>query len=217
MIEIPLNIQRSKIQTRLVAYYVTFAIVTVVFVTYFAYAQAAKSLRLTVEDKLSTVAQLKADILNQWVDEQQQNAIFLASLPELRSLSGILLDLNSSFIERDGARAKLTSLVTLIAQRSTDFHDIQIIDPGGEIVVSASSSNIGASQADQPFFMEGQTRTYVQSFYDSDLFGDITLTVATPLFDSNNKRIGILALHLNMKRVNSKVRERKDLNTDNTS
>ena len=120
MVKSSSNILKSKIQTRLIVYYVAFAITTVASVTYFAYTQAVKSLRSTVEDKLHTVAELKVDFLNRWVDEQQRNAIFLASLPELRRLSGILLNPEILPVDRNHAREELTSLVTLIAQRTTD-------------------------------------------------------------------------------------------------
>ena len=90
------TIPRLKIQTKLVIYYVTFALITLAAVIYFAYTQAIQSLKNTVEDKLNTVAVLKQYNLNQWVDEQQRNAVFLANLPELRSLSGKLLNPESS-------------------------------------------------------------------------------------------------------------------------
>jgi len=212
MVKFSENVQKSKIQTRMIVYYVAFAIVTVASVTYFAHTQAANSLRSTVEDKLQTVAELKVGFLNHWVDEQQRNAIFLASLPELRTLSGILLNPESTPGNRNRARDELTSLVTLIAQRATDFQDVQIIDSDGRIVISASALNIGKSQSGQPFFTEGQTKTFTQGFYKSDLFGKTTLTVATPLFDDKEKRVGVLALHFNMRQVDDIIGENHDLN-----
>src|SRR5512145_2037342 len=115
------KIPPSKIQTRLVIYYVTFAMITLAAVIYFAYTQALQSLRNTVEDKLSTVAELKSDSLNQWVDEQKRNAVFLANLPELRSLSGELLHPESSIQTRHLAGRELTNLLKVIVQRSDDF------------------------------------------------------------------------------------------------
>ncbi|MEP7134663.1 MAG: PAS domain S-box protein, partial [Chloroflexota bacterium] len=212
MYKLSKQIQKSNIQTRLIVYYVAFALATVAMVAYFAYTQAAKSLRSTVEDKLHTIAELKVDFLNHWVDEQQRNAIFLASLPELRTLSGVLLNPAALPADHDLARDHLTSLVTLIAQRTTDFQDVQIIDPDGNIVISAATVNVGKSQFGQPFFTEGQTRTYTEGFYKSDLFGKTTLTIATPLFDDKEKRIGVFALHFNMKQVDNFIREDLDLN-----
>ncbi len=196
----------------MIAYYVIFALITVASVAYFAYTQAEQSLRSTVEDKLDTIAGLKAGFLNEWVDEQQRNAIFLASLPELRALSGILLNPESLPVARDHARDELTSLVTLIAQRATDFQDVQIIDQDGVIIISAAPSNVGKSQLEQPFFAQGQTTTYPQRFYKSDLFGKTTLSVGTPLFDDHNKRVGVLALHFNMRQVDNIIREDVELN-----
>lgn len=204
------TIPRPKIQTKLVIYYVTFAVITLAAVIYFAYTQAIQSLQDTVEDKLNTVAELKQDSLNQWVDEQQGNAVFLANLPELRSLSGKLLSLGSSAQAQVPARQELTNLLKVIVQRTDDFQDIQIINSEGRIVVSAIPELVGQSQWEQPFFSQGRSKTYTQTFYTSDLLGGNTLTVATPLFDPSQKRIGVLALHFNMKRVDRIIHDDKE-------
>jgi PAS domain S-box-containing protein len=199
--------RQPKIQTRLVFYYVTFAVITVVTVIYFAYAQATYSLQTTVEDKLTTVAELKKDSLNQWVDEQQRNIIFLSSLPELRSLSGKLLNPEWPLEDRIGAHDELTKLLNIIVQRTADFQDIQIMDLKGHIVVSVIPTLVGVSQEDQPFFLEGVNKTFTQTFYHSKLLGSTTVTVSTPLFDDAQKRVGVLALHFNMKRVDTIMHE----------
>ncbi len=202
----------SKIQNRLVRYYIVFAVVTVLLVTSLTYIQAARSLRLTVEDKLNTIAGLKQDNLSRWVDDQQSTAIFLASLPSLRSYVGRILDAETLQQDRTSAKVGLTQLITLIAQRTADYRDIQVLDLNGNIILSVAPGNIGISQANQPFFEEGQEKTFVQDFYESDLFGSTTLTVATPLFDTENKRVAVLVLHFNMKRVDDIVRESRNLN-----
>jgi len=53
-----------------------FAVATVTAVIYFAYSLAIQSVQDTVEVQLTTVARLKKDSLDQWVDDQQRNAIF---------------------------------------------------------------------------------------------------------------------------------------------
>jgi PAS domain S-box-containing protein len=206
MFEFLKNTQNSKIQNRLVRYYIVFAVLTVALVTYLTYIQAEQSLRLTVEDKLNTIAVLKGDSLKQWVDEQQSFTMFLASLPELRSLSGVMLNPKATQQDQLSAHDELTQLVTLIAQRTSDYQDIQILDLHGKIIASASPGYIGTLQTDQPFFIEGQKSIFVQDFYESTLFGDTTLTIASPLFDVDNKRVGVLALHFNMQRVDDIVR-----------
>ena len=191
----------TGIQARLIVYYTIFAVITVAFVAGVAYVQAAASLRANVEEKLATVAGLKMDFLNQWVDDQQRNVIFLASLPELRTLSGILLDPASSAGERMQAQENLTAFMTIIAQRSTDIQDVEILNEDGIIVASVYSLNVGRSQSDQTFFLEGRSKTHIQPFYRSVLFDKTTLTIATPLFDNDDKRLGVFVLHFNMRSV----------------
>ncbi len=206
------KLHRFNIQTKLVVYYTTFALITLGAVVIISYNQAVDSLESTVEDKLSVIAGLKINSLDHWVDEQQRNVVFLASLPELRFLSGQLLDSNSPEEERNAARAELTDLLTVIVQRTADFQDIQIIDMNGKIAVSMIPGINGTSQADQPFFIEGVSQTFTQPFYESSLLGRITLTVSTPLFDNSQKRVGVLALHFNMKRVDDIIRENPGMN-----
>ena len=119
---------KTNLRTRLVGYYLFFAIVSVGIMTYFTYLQAANSLEASVEDKLITIAFIEEDNINRWVDEQQRTASFLASLPELRALSGQLLASDSSAVERQQANRELTSLIKLIISRTSEFHDIQILD-----------------------------------------------------------------------------------------
>ncbi len=146
------------------------------------------------------------------MDEQQRTASFLASLPELRALSGQLLASDSSAVERQQANRELTSLIKLIISRTSEFHDIQILDARGVIVISAVPKYIGISQADQPYFIEGSSKSYIQSFYSSALIGDTTLTISTPLFNAEQVRVGVLALHLNMKRLDRIIQAKQGLN-----
>jgi signal transduction histidine kinase len=212
MFRFPLDVKKIKIQIKLVAYYGIFAMLTIATVAWFAYMQAARALEVSVEDKLNTIAQLKRDSLNQWVDEQQRLTIFLSNLPELRSLSGEMLDQNISSDRQHNARQKLTDLVLLIVQRTSDFSDIEILDLNGEILVSAIQGNVGFSQAGQPYFIQGQTKTFVQNFYRSDILDGTVITVSTPLFDSGQRRVGVFAVHINMRRADRIVRENRTLN-----
>lgn len=207
-----LPIRNLNIQTRLVVYYITFALFTVSVVIYFSYVQAVKSLQATVEDKLNVIAALKTENLNHWEDEQQRNAVFLANLPELRSLAGQLLNPMSPPTAKDIAHRQLTDLLKIIVQRTAYFQDIQILDLKGNVAVSLIPGLIGTSQADETYFKEGISKTFMQPFYESSALKTITLTVATPLFDISQKRVGMLALHLNMKQVDEIIRQNSGMN-----
>ncbi len=209
---IPSFFRGFRIRTRLVIYYATFALLTLSAVVYLSYRQAVVSIQKTMEDKLAVIADLQMSELDHWVDEEQRNAIFLASLPELRSYAGILLEDDSTEESRENARQQLTHLLGIIVQRTADFHDIQILDLSGNIVISMIPGNNGLSQADQSFFTEGTSQTFSQPFYESPLLGSTAMTVSTPLFDNSQKRVGVLVLHFNMKRVDAIFRESQGMN-----
>lgn len=193
--------RQPKIKTRLVVYYIAFAVATVVAVNYFAYTQATRSLETAVVDRLNTVASLKKESLDQWVDARQRDAESLASLPEMRSLSEQLLTSTSSLPSGETTPRQLAALLNVAIRHTEDFQDIQIIDLDGRVVASIVPSLVGVSQADQPFFIHGLSKTFIQNFYHSDLLGGTILTVATPLYNASEERVGVLALHFNMKRL----------------
>ena len=204
-------IQQFGIRTRLVVYYIAFAAATVGAVIYFAYTGTIRSLETAVEDRLKTVAVLKQDSLDQWVDEQRRNAIALANLPELQTLSEQLLAPDSSLQSRETSYRELTRLLKAAVRHIPDFQDIQIIDTSGQVIFSTVPDLVGVSQAGQPFFLQGRDQTFIQNFYHSDSFGETILTVATPLFDDSQERIGVLALHFNMSRVDQIIYQGRDL------
>jgi PAS domain S-box-containing protein len=200
-----------KIQTRLVLYYTAFAVATVAAVVYFAYTQAARSLQVAAAARVDTIAELKRDSLTQWIEEQQRDVVLLASIPELRSLAEQLLRPESSLESREDARRTLTNLFNLNVQHTADYRDVQLIDMAGRVAVSVLPDLVGVSQAEQPFFVQGLNKLFTQSFYYSDLLEGPTLTVATPLLDASQERIGVLALHFNMRRVDRLIYENQPL------
>jgi PAS domain S-box-containing protein len=193
--------RRSKIQTRLVVYYVVFAVITIAAVIYFAYTQVVRSLKTTVEERLNTVAELKKDSLSDWLERQQSDARFLANLPELRSLAGQFLSPDISLQDRESARRELLKRLEETVRQTTDLLDIQVVDLDGEIAISTMPDLVGVFQAQQPFFIQGLHETFTQNFYGSDLLGTTISTVSMPLFDNSQKQIGVLALHFNVNHV----------------
>ncbi|HSB01434.1 MAG TPA: PAS domain S-box protein [Anaerolineales bacterium] len=193
--------RQSKIQTRLVVYYLAFAVATVGAMIYFAYSQTIRSLETTVGERLNLVVELKQGNLNQWLDQSRRDVEFLANLPEFQSQVAQLLDPGSSLQDRETVRHKIMSRLTDSVQSRTELQDIQIVDRNGQVVISTIPDLVGVSQSEQPFFIQGLNDTFTQTFYHSDLFGRTILTIATPLLDDSQRTLGVLAMHFNMRRV----------------
>ena len=53
--------------------------------------------------------------------------------------------------------------------------------------------------------------TFVQKVYNSDLIGKPTITIATPLLNDRSRRMGVLAAHLNLDRLDTAILDTSDL------
>jgi hypothetical protein len=138
MRRLPSLFQKFSIRTRLVVYYLAFAFLALGAVVYVSYTRAVTSLQATMDEKLGVIARLQINDLDRWVDEQQRNAVFLASLPEFRSSCETLLKETSTAEERDFARQRLTNLLGIIVHGAVDFLDIQVVDLAGDPSVGSA-------------------------------------------------------------------------------
>lgn len=210
MSALPAFAKKTSLQVKLATYYVLFALLTVTLVTYVSYVRAEQVIETLVFDRINSIAQIKRDDLNQWVDDQQRAIAFIASLPEVRALSGRVINEETKPLDRYFARRDLASLLRLMVQRTNYFADIQILDLNGRVVISASGHHERLSQADEPYFTYGLSQTYVQKFYFSEILQSPALTISTPLFDVNQKRIGVLVIHMNMKKVDRIIQAKSE-------
>jgi signal transduction histidine kinase/HAMP domain-containing protein/ActR/RegA family two-component response regulator len=67
------------------------------------------------------------------------------------------------------------------------------------------------SQVNEEYFELGSSGTYVQPVSQSSLTAKPTITVATPLFDRDGERIGVVAANLNLERLDRIVLPAADL------
>jgi HAMP domain-containing protein len=198
---------------RLVSYFLLLSLLTVSLAVYLAYVRAAEDLQTSIFSRLQAVATLKEDGLNRWVDEQRRNVVFVAWLPEVQVQATALLgdESDSTSEAYQAAYATLSQYLKFVVTSTSDSQELFILNLDGWIVLSTDKSHEGQSQADAPYFGQGRSHTYVQKVYTSPLTGKPTITIATPLFDQSKKRVGVLAGHLNLNRIDQIILERSGL------
>jgi signal transduction histidine kinase len=213
---------------RLVGYFLLLSLLTVALVVYMAYVRATETLKESIFDRLGAVASLKEDGLNRWVDDQRRDVVFIAWLPEVRAQAGKLSlasqpgsdpdtagPAQPGRSEQDGvaqtAYALLSEYLKFVVTSTSDSEELFILDLNGDIILSTDKSHEGQSRADELYFIQGQSSTYVQNVYTSRLTGRPTITIATPLFDENKRRVGVLGSHLNLARIDRIILEHTGL------
>jgi signal transduction histidine kinase/CheY-like chemotaxis protein len=201
----------KSLMARLVGYFLLLSLLTVILMGAVVYTQAAESLQKSSYDRLRAVAVLKEASLNRWVDEQRRNLTFIAWLPEIQVQAGTLLDSASDSPSRQQAYSVLANYLTYVVSSVSDAEELFILDLNGKVVLSTNPSQEGLERSEMPYFMSGRRSTSVQPFYTDPITGKTMVTVATPVFDSQKRRVGVLAGHLNLARIERIVLERSGL------
>ncbi len=201
----------KSLMARLVGYFLLLSLPAVGLVGYMAYFQATDTLKQSVFERLNAVATLKEDGLNRWVDDQRRDVVFIAWLPEVRTQAGSLLSHEESEPEYQAAYALLSEYLKFVVTSTSDSEELFILDLNGNVVLSTDKAREGQSRADDTYFNQGKSSTYVQNVYPSRLTGKPTITIATPLFDQDKRRVGVLASHLNLARIDRIILERTGL------
>jgi len=206
----PLKFWNRSLMARLVSYFLLVSLLSVCLVGYVTYVRATETLKKSIFDRLQAVATLKEDVLNHWVDEQRRNAVFVAWLPEVQVQAGSLLGGSKTDRSYQAAYALLTEYLRFLVTSTSDSEELFIIDLNGNIVLSTNKAHEGQSQAGTRHFIHGKSRV-TQNIYTSPLNGKPTITIATPLFNKRQRRVGVLASHLNLARIDRIILERKGL------
>ncbi len=202
---------RKSLMGRLVAYFLVLSLISVGLTGYLVYNRATDALKISVFERLEAVVAFKADAFNRWIEDRRTDITFLAWLPEVRTQAGVLGRHDPADPSYKTAYRILSDYMTFVASRTYNIEELFILDSRGAIIYSTQQRNKGRSCSGMPFFIKGRSMTYVQNAYVSPVSGKLTITLSTPLFDRNGRRIGVLAAHLNLIHMNRLFTERSGL------
>lgn len=202
---------RRNLTARLICSFLFFSLLIVGLVGSIAYFQATQSLTRSVNDRLDAVATIKEDGLNTWVEDQTQNVVMIAGIPGIRKPSSLLLSSPVTSPERTNAYAELASFLPQLVSRLIYTDEIFIIGMNGTIAVSSNPIHEGRSVATDLFFTQGSSKTLAITEYSTTPDGKPAIIIATPLFDMQGKRIGVLASRLSFAHIDRIILERTGL------
>jgi len=193
---------------RLTGTFFILSLLAVILAGGLAYAEARKSLTLSVYERLEAAAALREDSLNQWMDEQRLSIVFVTSIPEVRRQSGVLLNSPSSSAEWQASYAVLQQYLGSVVSGLAKLDELMILNLDGKVLLSTRQEHEGQFQNYSIYFQKGRSNTYIQPVYKAEVTGRPAITVATPLFDENQQRVGVLAGHINLARIDRIILDR---------
>lgn len=95
---------------------------------------------------------------------------------------------------------ELLQILGLLMGDQTTFEELLIIENSGRVVASTYSGNIDRDAGDLEYFVRGSRATFVQPPFVSPITERLTMVIATPIRDADNRDIGVLAARLNLER-----------------
>jgi signal transduction histidine kinase/CheY-like chemotaxis protein len=202
--------RRRGLMARLVLTFLALSLLMVGIVGVVSYARARDSLKTSVFDRLTAAEQLKADSLDRWIDEQRRNVVFVAGLLggfQSGTQSGLGNDVRKVLShpagakETSAARAHIAPVLKYVVAQTADAQELSVLDLDGNVVVSTVPGEDRRNEGKKEYFIRGSSGTYVQPVAQTRGASRPAITVATPLFDRDGQRIGVVAANLNLERL----------------
>jgi PAS domain S-box-containing protein len=207
---------KKSLMARLVIYFLLLSTATVGLVGYIAFIQAKEALKESVFDRLNAVVTLKEDELNRWVNDQLRDVLFIAQIPPVKAQGEALFNLPKSGTEYQTAHNALSQYLDSIIADKPGLQEIFILNQDGKIIVSTNKAHVGEDRATENYFIRGRVlifpaSTFVQNVYISPVTGKPAVTIVVPFFGESGQRLGVLAAHLYLERMNRIILNRTGL------
>lgn len=188
---------------------------TVLTISVSTYFSARQTLKQSLFDRLSVAAILKEQEIDQWFKAQRSDILLLARLPEVIKQTEVLAETEG----KQDAYEKLSLYLKDIIAAKPNLAEVSILTEGGIVVFS---TNKDLEKTYQPL---GATTTYfsdnsvevVPTLYVSPITGETAITFATPILNRGENRVGVLSATLNLRDVDSLIRERTGLGETGTT
>jgi signal transduction histidine kinase len=201
---------RSHLRMSLVICFVVLAVLPLTVMVSFALDQADKQAHLQAVAQLESVASIKFNEVERWLNDQ-----------------GIILNLLLN--DSDKYQAELELLhgkgdATVVSEHLTQhlngqqtFTEFFVYDTNGQIVASTSRVQQGKIITGQAYFVPSLTRNYIQSPFYEVSAGELNMILSRPIRDANQAVIGVLAGRLDLNELSKIMSERAGLgNTGET-
>ncbi|VXD23301.1 Serine/Threonine protein kinase and Signal Transduction Histidine Kinase (STHK) with GAF sensor [Planktothrix serta PCC 8927] len=208
-----MNLWKKSLLFQLVSSFLILSLVIISLVGYMAFSQAKESLKKSIFNELNMAASLKREELNHWVFDQSQVVLALARIPEIRTSAKTLFTLDKSTQEYKNIQTSLQTSLSAFTGKNSGLKEIFILSRGGRILVSTDASQIGKYQPLVQYsdIQSENQNAFVSNFYRSPITGYPQITLVDQILDQEGKRLGLLAAHLNLDRIDEVIREQTNL------
>ena len=205
--------QNQSLMGQIVRYFLLLSLVTVGVISGVAYWQSRNAIKRSLYDRLTLTATLKEDELNRWVEDQREEMLAIVHLPGVETAITQLAQPTADPAAQAAAEQYLRSLMTAINDRHSSLSEILVLSPGGKVLLSTRPATEGSFEAlvQYSYVPQDANTAFSPNFYLSPHTQDARMSFAIPLQDEAGKSVGLLAMHLNLERIDEIIRKRTGL------
>ncbi|MEM9220502.1 MAG: cache domain-containing protein, partial [Cyanobacteria bacterium P01_F01_bin.150] len=176
--------------------------------------QARASLTQSVFERLSTVASLKEGEIDRWLRNQRNTLASLNDISEIKKATTRLLTTEqSSSVYAESLETLQTSFGSFIRENS-DYREIFIVSRSSRVLVSTTSGNIGQyrpGEHSNEIKNDTNNVTFISTFYESPETRLPTVTISSPILDSQGNLMATLSAHINLDRIDEITGDIQDI------
>jgi signal transduction histidine kinase len=203
----------KSLMGQIVRYFLLLSFLSVGVMSTVAYLQSRQAIKESLFERLTLTATLKEDELNRWVNDQREEMLAVINLPDVEASVEQLIKQNADAATLQATEQYIRELMTVIVQRHSSLNEILILSPGGKVVFSTQPDAEGNFEAlvQYSYVPLNQEDNFHPNFYLSPNTRKARMSFAIPLRDAVGQSNGILAMHLNLERIDAIIRKRTGL------
>ncbi|NJP07657.1 MAG: response regulator [Chloroflexaceae bacterium] len=202
----------KSLLARLMSYFVLLSLVITGVAGIVAFVQATDTLERSLIERLRVAALARQDELAVWISTQANDLSFVSRWNDIVEPTTTIIESdNRASLDYQVAYTQLAETLRDIVVRRPDFEELFMLNNDGVVIVSSQGSNEDLNLSDTRYAMLGRNQTFIQNVYPDPATGQPRMTIATPLLDSLGRRLGVLAVHLNLDRMDRIILDRAGL------
>jgi PAS domain S-box-containing protein len=190
----------ARLGPRLLLLFLLLAIIPLALVGYIAYEDGRGTIERMTLDHLESTSRLREAALEYWIEDNEGRLAALAQRPLLRESSAVLCSVAPTEPEYLAAHdAILRDHLEPALEQEGHFLNLSIIRARDGLIVASSDESLeGKYRESEPFFLEGQLRTYVGEVTHELSEGGPVMHAATPIRDGQGDVVAVLAGHVDL-------------------
>lgn len=205
----------KSLLTQLVSYFSILSVITIGTVAIGSYFQARNSLEKEVVDRLTVATQLKSYQLTTWVEDQLRDILLVSQDAVIKQKVNILLTTDPSQVTYQRAYDELRKYITHLTQIKPNLRSIQITRNSGFVIFASDHPSLEGSYRPlgdpTTYFTRDRIDTVVPNFYISPDTKRVTITVSTPILDSNTTKMAAFTANFNLDNIDTLIRDNTGL------